>query len=789
MKYIKKLSEIGMDDIHTVGGKNATLGQLTQDFKDRSLIKVPDGFAITVDAYWDFIQENNMVSEIAQALMLLEQSYYQPAVLQKTGLYIRELIQKGQISDVLYQEIIQAYEHLCNTNSEDSMSVAVRSSATAEDLPGASFAGQQDSFLHVRGVQEIIQSYKECIASLFTDRALLYRKEKGFDHLSVGISVGVQQMIYADKAAAGVMFTVEPESGFKDVIVINAVHGLGEALVQGAVTPDEYHVFKPFVMSDKRPIIKKSKNEENKKFVLCDDYILELAVIAVTLETYYNQSGGQRFFLDIEWAQDPHTLQFFIVQVRPETIHSVHGLNQQRVSYDVRKRSDQRCLVTGHAIGHKAVVGKIRCIEKYSPDVRVNSDEIIVTRMTDPDWIPLLRHAKGVITELGGRTCHAAIVSRELGIPAIVGACRALHVLENGTYVTLDCTQGSLGYVYEGECDISQQVHMLDVKNSLPVLLGLIMADPDQAYVHARLPVDEVGLVRLEFIITHMIQAHPMALLYPEKIDDIDLRTEIAQLSYGYEGGADFFMKKLAEGISTIAAAFYPRPVLVRFSDFKSNEYRNLLGGSYCELHEENPMLGLRGASRYYNASYAPAFVYECKAIEYVRNVMGFDNVNVMVPFVRTVEEAKKVKSLLQTYGLISQENGLQIFMMCELPSNVILFEQFAQIFDGFSIGSNDLTQTVLAVDRDSGELASLFQEENEAVLWMIQEAIVKAKRCGKKIGICGQGPSDNPVFAEFLVRCGINSISLNVDSIISFIENSHLLHERVYQQERVRNI
>ena len=788
MNYTRRFSQLTLQDTQFVGGKNATLGELIHAFDMSSGVQVPPGFAVIVQAYWDHIIQNKLYDEIKSHIMRLEAVGYALKEVQSTAQSIRHMIEQAPVLPHIYQEIADSYKILCDESGQLDLVVVVRSSATAEDLPNASFAGQQDSFLNISGIDAVIEAYKKCLASLFTERAILYRNEKGFDHLAIGMSVGIQQMVRAETGAAGVIFTLEPESGFRDVVVINAARGLGQAIVQGTVTPDEYHVFKPFVFDQNyTPIIKKSLGYASAQFCLSDDAIVTLARLAVTIEKYYQEIMQNHLAVDIEWAQDGCTGKLYIVQARPETVHSSSELHHvAQIVYSVKPSHDNRVIVTGHGIGQKAVVGRVKCIADFTHDYTIEEHDIIVTTMTDPDWVPLLKKAAGVITEQGGRTCHAAIVSRELGIPAIVGAQRALKHLQTGQLVTLDCTQGTQGFVYEGTCSITKKIveqQRIDGKQ-MPCNVGLIIADPDQAYIHSRLPVDEVGLVRLEFMIAHHIKAHPMALLFPERITEKSDREILERLITGYVSGTDFFVKKLAEGIGTIAAAFYPRPVLVRFSDFKSNEYRNLVGGHYWEPAEENPMLGLRGASRYYHPSYASAFILECQALQYVRNIMGLTNVNVMVPFVRTVEEAVIVKNILSDQGLVSGQNGLKVFMMCELPSNVILLESFARIFDGFSIGSNDLTQTILAVDRDSGILTNLFREDNPAVMYMIKEAITKAHNAGKKIGICGQGPSDNRLFAEFLIAHNIDSISLNVDSVIPFIQNNQVLVAESYMHE-----
>ena len=791
MQYIKKFKTLGLDDVSQVGGKNASLGQLIQHLAG-SGVCVPDGFAVTVEGYWDHLKLNGLHKPVAHLLKDLSKEHDLP-ILQARGKELRRLIEGAALPPALVEEITKAYGELSTSLGHSDCLVAVRSSATAEDLPDASFAGQQESFLNVRGKQQVLAAYRKSLASLFTDRALMYRMEKGFDHMSVGISVGIQQMVRSDKAAAGVMFTLDTESGFKDVVVISSAYGFGETVVKGEVVPDEFHVFKKTLFKECDSIIKKecgSKKvqrvaaakkggtvvksvaiDQAQRFSLTHVEVRDLAKLACMIEDHYSERAGHWVPMDIEWAKDGQDGKLYIVQARPETVHSLKKEGHIFTTYALKVTADKKTvLVKGQSVGQKITAGKARIITSMHDAHLVEMGEILVTYMTDPDWVPLMKKAAGIVTESGGRTCHAAIVSRELGIPAIVGAVGALKKIQNGQYITLDCSTGSEGIVYEGVLPIETQEISLAKVPKVPVKVLLNVASPERAYTYSFLPVEGVGLARLEFIITNAVQVHPMALAVPEKIQDKKIAKKIREITAAYESPQDFFVKKLAEGIATIAAAFYPRSVLVRCSDFKSNEYRGLLGGSYFEPLEENPMMGLRGASRYYHDLYAPAFELECQALLYARHVMGLHNINVMIPFVRTVAEAKKVVELLKKNGLVSKREGLELFMMCELPSNVLLIEQFAHYFDGFSIGSNDLTQTTLSVDRDSGLLAHLFDERDEAVSKMLSLAIHGAHFAGRPIGICGQAPSDYPEVAQFLMQEGIDSISLNPDSVLPFL-------------------
>lgn len=791
MQYIRNFKSLELKDVSLVGGKNASLGHMLQ-YLTNTGVRVPAGFAVTVDAYWDHLEKNNLLGEVTLLTKKLRRMS-DFAAIKKVGKNLRDLLEAAPLSSVLIKEITESYEALCQEADSVDCRVAVRSSATAEDLPDASFAGQQESFLNVSGIKQVLAAYKKCLASLFTDRAIVYRAEKGFDHLAVGISVGIQQMVRSDLATSGVMFTLDTESGFKDVVVISSAYGMGESVVKGEVVPDEFHVFKPLLAKGSISIIKRecgSKIKERvcnskkigttmrsveaaraQKFSLSDAQVIELAKTACVIEKEYQQLRGSWTPMDIEWAYDGESGLLYIVQARPETVHAQRDHSHTMTTYRIASHQKTEILVKGQSVGQKIAVGRARVIDSMHEGLgSLKEGEILVTRMTDPDWVPLMKKAAGIITENGGRTCHAAIVSRELGIPAIVGAAGAMKKIQDGQYVTLDCSTGSEGIVYEGVLAIETQQTSLSTlpKTSVKVLLNV--ASPERAYTYSALPVDGVGLARLEFIITNAVQVHPMALVAPEKIQDKKILKKLQEVTAAYASPQDFFIKKVAEGVGMIAAAFFPRPVLVRFSDFKSNEYRGLLGGSYFEPLEENPMMGLRGASRYYHESYAAAFELECQAIRYARDVMGLHNINVMIPFVRTVEEARQVTELLKKQGLVSQRGGLEIFMMCEIPSNVLLIEHFAQYFDGFSIGSNDLTQTTLSVDRDSGLLASVFDERNEAVMKMMSLAIHGSHFAGKPIGICGQAPSDYPEIARFLMDEGINSISLNPDSVIPFL-------------------
>lgn len=792
MKYIKYFEDIRLSDVGTVGGKNASLGEMITQLSSQG-IRIPTGFATTADAYWYYLNENQLVEKMKQLMKQLYDSD-DVVVLQKVGLKIRELIINGHMPDDLAQEIKDAYHELSQRYGVNATDVAVRSSATAEDLPKASFAGQQDTFLNISGEVHLLEACKKSIASLFNDRAIIYRNDQGFDHFKVALSVGVQKMVRSDGAVSGVAFSLDTESGFKDVVMIEASYGLGESVVQGIVTPDEYMVHKPTLALGYAPIIKKMcgekktkiiyshdadktvktvdvSREDQHKFCLSDKEIIELSKFVVTIEKYYSALKNSWSPMDIEWAKDADDGKIYIVQARPETIYSNKKelvLEQYIISEDSEKKKE--VLVTGLSIGRKIISGIARVVKGVQDIGKVLDGDIIVTEMTDPDWVPVMKRAAGIVTNRGGRTCHAAIVSRELSIPAIIGTKIGTNVIKSGDTITLDCFHGSVGTVYKGKLEYKvQETVLVDIPKP-PVSVMVNIADPDRALRTSFLPVSGVGLARLEFIVTNFIKIHPMALVHPERVEDAAIREEINSLTAAYENKPDFFVEHIAQGVGMIAAAFYPRPVIVRLSDFKTNEYRNLLGGSYFEPVEENPMIGFRGASRYYHEQYKEAFALECQALLRVRTVMGFKNVKIMVPFVRTVREAQLVTDEMARYGLARGNDGLELVMMCEVPSNVIIIDQFSNYFDGFSIGSNDLTQLVLGVDRDSAVLAPLFDERDEAVKRMMAMAIEGAHKAGRSIGICGQGPSDYPEVADFLIKTGIDSLSLNSDSVLPFL-------------------
>jgi pyruvate,water dikinase len=795
MNYIRWFKDIGMQDVSSVGGKNASLGEMIGHLSTQG-IPIPDGFAITADAYWYVLRQNNLVERIMQMLDTLPHTE-RGSKLRRVGLAIRDSIIKSVMPDDLKREIIDAYAVLSQHYNTDAADVAVRSSATAEDLPGASFAGQQDTYLNVCGSSNLCTAVLASMASLFTDRAIVYRQEKGFDHRSVALSVGVQKMIRADLGSSGVAFSLDTEMGHKDVVLINASYGLGEAIVQGLVTPDEYMVHKPTLKQGYAPIIKKQKGdkrvaivyasagsttatirqdvapEKQLAYTLQDEEILALARMVVTIEDYYSNRAGAWVPMDVEWAKDGRDGKIYIIQARPETVYApkLSAIKPTCTYYTLKKGfSIDQPLLTGVSVGQSIVHGVVRLVHDVSTIDSINEGDIIVTPMTDPDWVPAMKRAVGIITQQGGRTCHAAIVSRELGISAIIGVENAMHTLRDGQKITLDCSQGSTGYIYEGFVPFDTESVAYDEIPKSPVSLMVNCADPGSALRISLLPVSGVGLARIEFIITNDIKVHPLALLHPLVVTDKEVAATIAHITQGYADKAQFFVEHLARSIAMIAAAFYPRPVIVRTSDFKTNEYRNLIGGASFEQVEENPMLGFRGASRYYHEKYKEAFALECAALKYVREAMGLKNLKVMVPFVRTIKEAEQVIALMAEHGLVRGADGLEILMMCEIPSNVLLVEKFAHYFDGFSIGSNDLAQLTLGVDRDSTLLATLFDERDEAVKIMIAQAISGAHKAHKHIGMCGQAPSDYPDIAEYVIEQGIDSLSLNADSVMPFL-------------------
>ena len=783
IELVKWFEELGIEDVPSVGGKNASLGEMYRELASKG-VKVPNGFAVTADAYRAFLKEANLDGTIRTILKDLDTHNLEN--LRQRGRQVRQAILGAVLPLELSEAITDAYDRLSGSHAEP-VDVAVRSSATAEDLPDASFAGQQETYLNVQGHLALLEHCKRCLASLFTDRAISYRADKGFDHFKIALSIGVQRMVRSDLATSGVMFSIDTETGFRDAVLINAAYGLGENVVQGSVNPDEYYVFKPTLKQGHRPILQKIlgtkefklvydigggkmvKNlpvppGERAKFAVTDEDILTLARWACTIEDHYSAKRGAPSPMDMEWAKDGLTGELFIVQARPETVQS---LKKGQVLETYRLKQRGRVLVEGRSIGDKIAQGPVRVIKSVQQIHEFRGGEVLVTDKTDPDWEPVMKKAQAIVTNRGGRTCHAAIVSRELGLPAIVGTEHATDLLHDGQLVTVSCAEGDRGFVYEGK--IPFHVEKLDVKEIRRPKTKIMMnvGNPQEAFGLSSIPNDGVGLAREEFIISTYIKVHPLALLEFDRLDDQALRAEINRVTEGYSDKAEFFVDKLAQGVAMIGAAFYPKDVIVRLSDFKSNEYADLIGGRRYEPQEENPMLGFRGASRYYDPRYREGFALECRAMKQVRDVMGLTNVKLMIPFCRTVEEGRLVLAEMERHGLKRGEKGLEVYVMCEIPSNVILAEEFADIFDGFSIGSNDLTQLVLGVDRDSEIVAHLFDERNEAVKKMVVAVIKAAKAKGRKIGICGQAPSDYPEFADFLVEQGIESMSLNPDAVI----------------------
>lgn len=777
-ELIRNFETLKRSDVALVGGKNSSLGEMISSLGAEG-VPVPTGFATTSHAYWHYVDYNDIRTKIAS---LVKEWQEGKLSLSETGHMVRSLFLRGTWPADAAAAIKASYRELSAKAGIENLSVAVRSSATAEDLPQASFAGQQETFLNIRGENALLDACRRCYASLFTDRAISYRQMNGFDHTGVALSIGVQRMVRSDISGSGVMFSIDTESGFDKVVLINAAWGLGENVVQGTVNPDEYQVFKTLLNDPKVvPILQKkcgakavkmvygdsqmptrnvpTSKAERAAFVLNDDEILQLARWACTIEKHYGCP------MDMEWAKDGATGELFIVQARPETVQSRIDTAVLR-TYKVNTKG--RVLVTGLPVGDAAVSGRVCLIESAKDIDKFVDGSVLVTESTDPDWVPVMRRAAAIITDHGGRTSHAAIVSRELGVPAIVGSGNATYVLHSGQDVTVDCSEGDAAYVYEGISDITTQTIDLARLPEVHTKVMLNLADPASAYRWWRLPADGIGLARMEFVVTNAIQVHPMALVHFDKLQDKTAKREIARLTAAYDIKPDYFVDKLARGFATLCAAVYPRPAIIRMSDFKTNEYANLIGGAEFEPKEDNPMLGFRGASRYYSPLYKEGFALECRAIKRLRDGMGLTNAIVMIPFCRTVDEAKRVLQVMADNGLVRGENGLQVYVMCEIPSNVILAEQFTEHFDGFSIGSNDLTQLTLGIDRDSGELADLFDEQDEAVKWMISRVIKVAREKGRKIGICGQAPSNHPEFARFLVDAGIDSISVSPDSFVA---------------------
>ncbi|MDP1751587.1 MAG: phosphoenolpyruvate synthase [Reyranella sp.] len=770
---------LGRQDVPRVGGKNASLGEMVHHLGARGVV-VPPGFATTAEAYWRFVDANGLRETIAATLRELADG---KATLAETGQTLRRAFLRGDWPADMAEAIARAYRGLCDRIGRADADVAVRSSATAEDLPDASFAGQQETFLNIRGEAALLEACRRCYASLFTDRAISYRQTKGFDHLKVALSIGVQAMVRSDLGGAGVMFTIDTETGFDRVAVIDAAWGLGENVVQGSVDPDSYQVFKPLLADAAlRPIIEKRRGgkaqkmiyaeggdsptrnvptsrAEREAFVLSDDDVLTLARWALVIEDHYGCP------MDIEWARDGQSGRLFIVQARPETVQSRRSTGEYRT---YRIKSKGRKLATGLSIGEAVVTGRVCLIESAHDIDRFVDGAILVTHNTDPDWVPIMKRAAAIVTDRGGRTSHAAIVSRELGLPAVVGTGNATHLLHGEQEVTVSCAEGDQGFVYEGAADVETELLDLHDVPATKTKIMLNLANPAAAFRWWRIPADGVGLARMEFVVSNHIKVHPMALVNFDTLQDAEAKRQIEALTAGYERKTDYFVDRLALGLARLAASQYPRPVIIRMSDFKTNEYANLIGGSAFEPKEENPMIGFRGASRYYSPRYREGFALECRAILRLREEMGFRNVIVMIPFCRSVAEADRVLAVMAENGLRRGDKGLEVYVMCEIPSNVILAKAFAERFDGFSIGSNDLTQLTLGVDRDSEALADLFDEQDDAVKWMIENVIREAHKAGAKIGLCGQAPSDHPEFAEFLVDCGIDSISVSPDSFLA---------------------
>ncbi len=771
-------SELGMNDVEIVGGKNASLGEMIANLA-QSGVTVPNGFATTASAYREFLAHEGLADRIKQMLDTLDIEDVQ--TLARTGKTIRELVAAAPFPAALEADIRSHYAELVAESGAE-ISVAVRSSATAEDLPDASFAGQQETFLNVQGIENVLHAIKEVFASLYNDRAIAYRVHHGFEHSAVALSAGIQRMVRSDLGASGVLFTMDTESGFRDAVFITAAYGLGEAVVQGAVNPDEFYVYKTGLRAGRPAVLRRGLGEKARKmvytadrtigktiefvdvapaqrqqFCITDAEVESLARQAVTIEEHYGRP------MDIEWGKDGVDGKLYILQARPETVKSRTSANVLR-RYKLKGKST--CLVEGRAIGQKIGAGSVRILSSIDQMNRVQPGDVLVTDMTDPDWEPIMKRASAIVTNRGGRTCHAAIIARELGIPAVVGCGDATARLSDGNPVTVSCAEGDTGYVYEGNIDFAVDEVALDAMPDLPVKIMMNVGTPEQAFDFAALPNHGVGLARLEFIINRQIGIHPQALLELDKLPPEERRI-IDPMIAPYGSPVDYFVKRLAEGVATIAAAFAPEPVIVRLSDFKSNEYANLIAGQRYEPHEENPMIGFRGASRYIAESFRPCFELECKALKFVRDEMGLTNVKVMIPFVRTPDEARQVVEILAANGLKRGDNGLELIMMCELPSNAVLADQFLEYFDGFSIGSNDMTQLTLGLDRDSGLVAHLFDERNDAVKAMLHMAIQACRKQNKYIGICGQGPSDHPDLARWLLDEGIESMSLNPDTVV----------------------
>lgn len=787
--FVIPFDHIRKEDVSIVGGKNASLGEMICHLQPLG-VNIPNGFATTASAFREFLKENDLVDKLKELMNSLDKQEY--SNLNDVSKNAKALILNAKLPERLEKEIAQQYQELCEKFGRE-IDVAVRSSATAEDLPNASFAGQHESFLNIKGEQQVIEAVQRCFASLYNGRAIKYRIDNGFEHDQVALSAGIQLMVRSDLSSSGVCFSIEPDSGFQNAIIITGCWGLGENIVQGAVTPDEFHVFKPAIGKQKRSIISKKLGtkaktliydpkgsgtlnidttiSKQKEWTISDKEIETIAEWTLQIEKHYGMP------MDIEWAKDGNSEMLFIVQARPETVHSSKNPFVIK-EYELKKKG--KTLVSGNAVGSGIASGIARILHSPSDAHKLNYGEILVTDITNPDWDPIMKKAAAIITNKGGRTSHAAIVARELGAIAIVGANGATDLIKEGDTITIDNSQGKIGFVYQDKAEWSEREH--DFRNmELPETKPMfILADPDKAYKFSFFPNQGVGLMRLEFVINNTIRVHPMALVKFDELQDPNVKKEIEELTEHYTDKREYFIDKLSQAVGTIAAAFYPKQVIVRMSDFKSNEYANLLGGLQFEPEEENPMIGFRGASRYYNDRYKEGFRMECEAMLRVREEMSLTNVKLMIPFCRTVDEGRKVVSLMESYGLVRGKNGLEIYVMVEIPSNVILAKEFAKVFDGFSIGSNDLTQLTLGIDRDSNIISNLFDENNPAVLTMISQVVNAAKESGVKIGLCGQAPSDYPAFAKFLIELGIDSISFNPDAIVHGIENMHQAEKKL---------
>jgi len=785
-KNILWFEDLSVTDVPLVGGKNASLGEMFSQLSKKG-VRVPDGFALTSRAYWYFLRENDIDEKLKKIFDKFNPDSL--SSLKKTGKAARQLIHNSKFPKDLEGEIINSYKRLSKNYNQKNTDVAVRSSATAEDLPSASFAGQHETYLNISSSSELLKAVKNCMASLFTDRAIAYREQKGFNHLEIALSVGVQKMVRSDLSSAGIMFSLDTETGFKNVVLINSIYGVGEMIVQGKITPDQFYVFKPTLEDGFKPIISKDLGRKTKKYVygknglkekkvslkdqdkfsITDKEVLTLAKWAKTIEDHYSKKAGKWVPQDMEWAKDGKTGKIFIVQARPETVHAP---KIAQIYEEYKVETDKDPILEGIAVGNKIGQGKVRIISDISKISQFKKGEVLVTKMTDPDWVPVMRSASAIVTDEGGKTCHSAIVARELGIPCIVGAGKATEVLKNGQKVTLDCTQGLEGRVFSGK--VPYKVKRYDLEK-LPKLKNKILINigaPELAFKASFLPNDGVGLAREEFIIAEKIRIHPLALYHFDKIKDRKIKKQIEEITRGYKDKKQYFIDKLAEGVGQIGSAFYPKPVIVRMSDFKSKEYKGLIGGELYEREEANPMIGFRGASRYLDKEYQPAFEMECKAIKKAREEFGLANIRTMIPFCRTVEEGKKVVKLMKKFGLEKGKKDLKVIVMCEIPANVILAEEFLKVFDGMSIGSNDLTQLSLGMDRDNGRIAYIGDERNAAVKKMIKRVISACERNKKYSGICGEAPSIWPEFAKFLIDNGIESISLNPESVIKTIMN-----------------